>query len=77
MEEIIQGISLSPPACELMNQGILVLVTSTGCASALQSLTDVMHIPTCTCSATARARRAPPATSTPAPGASATRCPPQ
>uniref|UniRef100_A0A8C7VZ30 Glutamate receptor n=1 Tax=Oncorhynchus mykiss TaxID=8022 RepID=A0A8C7VZ30_ONCMY len=34
-------------ACELMNQGILALVTSTGCASAnaLQSLTDAMHIP--------------------------------
>uniref|UniRef100_A0A8C6Q5W5 Glutamate receptor n=1 Tax=Nothobranchius furzeri TaxID=105023 RepID=A0A8C6Q5W5_NOTFU len=33
--------------CELMNQGILALVTSTGCASAsaLQSLTDAMHIP--------------------------------
>uniref|UniRef100_A0A4W6DSX8 Glutamate receptor n=1 Tax=Lates calcarifer TaxID=8187 RepID=A0A4W6DSX8_LATCA len=31
----------------LMNQGILALVTSTGCASAsaLQSLTDAMHIP--------------------------------
>ncbi|KAG7250163.1 hypothetical protein CRUP_013401 [Coryphaenoides rupestris] len=30
-----------------MNQGILALVTSTGCAaaSALQSLTDAMHIP--------------------------------
>lgn len=37
----------SSPACELMNQGILALVTSTGCAaaSALQSLTDAMHIP--------------------------------
>lgn len=37
----------SPAACELMNQGILALVTSTGCASAsaLQSLTDAMHIP--------------------------------
>uniref|UniRef100_A0AAQ5Y1X5 Glutamate receptor n=1 Tax=Amphiprion ocellaris TaxID=80972 RepID=A0AAQ5Y1X5_AMPOC len=36
-----------PAACELMNQGILALVTSTGCASAsaLQSLTDAMHIP--------------------------------
>ncbi|XP_077062023.1 glutamate receptor ionotropic, delta-1 isoform X1 [Siphateles boraxobius] len=34
-------------ACELMTQGILALVTSTGCASAsaLQSLTDAMHIP--------------------------------
>ncbi|XP_019902615.2 glutamate receptor ionotropic, delta-1 isoform X2 [Esox lucius] len=34
-------------ACELMNQGILALVTSTGCAAAnaLQSLTDAMHIP--------------------------------
>uniref|UniRef100_A0A8B9RCJ1 Glutamate receptor n=1 Tax=Astyanax mexicanus TaxID=7994 RepID=A0A8B9RCJ1_ASTMX len=33
--------------CELMNQGILALVSSTGCAaaSALQSLTDAMHIP--------------------------------
>ena len=41
--------SLSPlfPACDLMTQGILALVTSTGCASAnaLQSLTDAMHIP--------------------------------
>ncbi|TNN69634.1 Glutamate receptor ionotropic, delta-1 [Liparis tanakae] len=39
--------SLGLPACELMNQGILALVTSTGCAaaSALQSLTDAMHIP--------------------------------
>lgn len=38
---------LPPPACELMNQGILALVTSTGCASAsaLQSLTNAMHIP--------------------------------
>lgn len=40
---------LSPffPACDLMTQGILALVTSTGCASAnaLQSLTDAMHIP--------------------------------
>eukprot|EP00064_Thunnus_orientalis_P001204 superscaffoldBa00000080_g1206 len=37
----------TPRACELMNQGILALVTSTGCAaaSALQSLTDAMHIP--------------------------------
>uniref|UniRef100_A0A8C8FDM5 Glutamate receptor n=1 Tax=Oncorhynchus tshawytscha TaxID=74940 RepID=A0A8C8FDM5_ONCTS len=37
----------SPKPCELMNQGILALVTSTGCASAnaLQSLTDAMHIP--------------------------------
>lgn len=35
------------PACDLMTQGILALVTSTGCASAnaLQSLTDAMHIP--------------------------------
>uniref|UniRef100_A0A673LV23 Glutamate receptor n=1 Tax=Sinocyclocheilus rhinocerous TaxID=307959 RepID=A0A673LV23_9TELE len=34
-------------ACELMNQGILALVSSTGCATAnaLQSLTDAMHIP--------------------------------
>ncbi|XP_053548014.1 glutamate receptor ionotropic, delta-1 [Bombina bombina] len=34
-------------ACELMTQGILALVTSTGCASAnaLQSLTNAMHIP--------------------------------
>uniref|UniRef100_A0A8B9K6S4 Glutamate receptor n=1 Tax=Astyanax mexicanus TaxID=7994 RepID=A0A8B9K6S4_ASTMX len=38
---------ISPSACELMNQGILALVSSTGCAaaSALQSLTDAMHIP--------------------------------
>uniref|UniRef100_A0A3B3UJH1 Glutamate receptor n=1 Tax=Poecilia latipinna TaxID=48699 RepID=A0A3B3UJH1_9TELE len=46
---IIYTLSLSSPfaACELMNQGILALVTSTGCASAsaLQSLTDAMHIP--------------------------------
>nr|KAF6277369.1 glutamate ionotropic receptor delta type subunit 1 [Myotis myotis] len=36
-----------PLACDLMTQGILALVTSTGCASAnaLQSLTDAMHIP--------------------------------
>nr|KAF6456272.1 glutamate ionotropic receptor delta type subunit 1 [Rousettus aegyptiacus] len=35
------------PTCDLMTQGILALVTSTGCASAnaLQSLTDAMHIP--------------------------------
>src|SRR4029434_10396086 len=49
------SLSLSPfflslslgAACELMTQGILALVTSTGCASAsaLQSLTDAMHIP--------------------------------
>ncbi|XP_055517796.1 glutamate receptor ionotropic, delta-1-like [Leucoraja erinacea] len=34
-------------ACDLMTQGILALVSSTGCtsASALQSLTDTMHIP--------------------------------
>ncbi|XP_063814885.1 glutamate receptor ionotropic, delta-1 isoform X1 [Pseudophryne corroboree] len=34
-------------ACDLMTQGILALVTSTGCASAnaLQSLTNAMHIP--------------------------------
>ncbi|XP_052001849.1 glutamate receptor ionotropic, delta-1-like isoform X2 [Xyrauchen texanus] len=34
-------------ACELMNQGILALVSSTSCAAAnaLQSLTDAMHIP--------------------------------
>uniref|UniRef100_A0A3P8UWQ1 Glutamate receptor n=1 Tax=Cynoglossus semilaevis TaxID=244447 RepID=A0A3P8UWQ1_CYNSE len=39
--------SIRCEACELMNQGILALVTSTGCAaaSALQSLTDAMHIP--------------------------------
>ncbi|KAK1794369.1 hypothetical protein P4O66_011248 [Electrophorus voltai] len=48
------GVFLSPESgpsvhgpCELMTQGILALVTSTGCASAsaLQSLTDAMHIP--------------------------------
>uniref|UniRef100_A0A8C7TMJ1 Glutamate receptor n=1 Tax=Oncorhynchus mykiss TaxID=8022 RepID=A0A8C7TMJ1_ONCMY len=35
------------PWSPLMNQGILALVTSTGCAAAnaLQSLTDAMHIP--------------------------------
>ncbi|CAN0145650.1 unnamed protein product, partial [Lampetra planeri] len=34
-------------ACELMEQGILALVSSTGCATAssLQSLSDAMHIP--------------------------------
>uniref|UniRef100_A0A8C6UK38 Glutamate receptor n=1 Tax=Neogobius melanostomus TaxID=47308 RepID=A0A8C6UK38_9GOBI len=39
--------SSSVLACELMNQGILALVSSTGCASAsaIQSLTDAMHIP--------------------------------
>lgn len=44
---LLMTLSLSSPACELMNQGILALVTSTGCASAsaLQSLTDAMHIP--------------------------------
>ncbi|XP_061611329.1 glutamate receptor ionotropic, delta-1-like isoform X2 [Phyllopteryx taeniolatus] len=55
-EKITHSIKLVEPnnpfqavqeACELMNQGILALVTSTGCASAgaLQSLTDAMHIP--------------------------------
>ncbi|XP_069016025.1 glutamate receptor ionotropic, delta-1-like isoform X2 [Embiotoca jacksoni] len=55
-EKITHSIKLIEPnnpfqavqeACELMNQGILALVTSTGCASAsaLQSLTDAMHIP--------------------------------
>lgn len=34
-------------ACELMNRGILALVSSIGCMSAgsLQSLADAMHIP--------------------------------
>lgn len=34
-------------ACDLMNQGILALVSSIGCTSAgsLQSLADAMHIP--------------------------------
>lgn len=45
----LTSLSLSAlfPACDLMTQGILALVTSTGCASAnaLQSLTDAMHIP--------------------------------
>uniref|UniRef100_A0A8C7WC22 Glutamate receptor n=1 Tax=Oncorhynchus mykiss TaxID=8022 RepID=A0A8C7WC22_ONCMY len=51
MSEVCLIMSLSYPcpssACELMNQGILALVTSTGCAAAnaLQSLTDAMHIP--------------------------------
>lgn len=39
---------LSPlPACELMNRGILALVSSIGCMSAgsLQTLADAMHIP--------------------------------
>ncbi|XP_066549590.1 glutamate receptor ionotropic, delta-1 [Amia ocellicauda] len=55
-EKITHSIKLIEPnnpfqavqeACELMTQGILALVTSTGCASAsaLQSLTDAMHIP--------------------------------
>ncbi|KAJ8365579.1 hypothetical protein SKAU_G00144100 [Synaphobranchus kaupii] len=41
------GKTTARDACELMTQGILALVTSTGCASAsaLQSLTDAMHIP--------------------------------
>lgn len=36
-----------PTACELMNRGILALVSSIGCMSAgsLQSLADAMHIP--------------------------------
>lgn len=36
-----------PPACELMNRGILALVSSIGCMSAgsLQTLADAMHIP--------------------------------
>lgn len=36
-----------PTACELMNRGILALVSSIGCISAgsLQSLADAMHIP--------------------------------
>uniref|UniRef100_A0A8C8F538 Glutamate receptor n=1 Tax=Oncorhynchus tshawytscha TaxID=74940 RepID=A0A8C8F538_ONCTS len=46
---LIMSLSYPCPssACELMNQGILALVTSTGCAAAnaLQSLTDAMHIP--------------------------------
>ncbi len=35
------------PACELMNRGILALVSSIGCMSAgsLQTLADAMHIP--------------------------------
>lgn len=44
---LLPPVFLASSACELMNQGILALVTSTGCAaaSALQSLTDAMHIP--------------------------------
>lgn len=39
--------SFLPPACELMNRGILALVSSIGCMSAgsLQTLADAMHIP--------------------------------
>lgn len=39
--------SLFSAACELMNRGILALVSSIGCMSAgsLQSLADAMHIP--------------------------------
>lgn len=39
--------SFVPPACELMNRGILALVSSIGCMSAgsLQTLADAMHIP--------------------------------
>uniref|UniRef100_A0A3P8Q8S9 Glutamate receptor n=1 Tax=Astatotilapia calliptera TaxID=8154 RepID=A0A3P8Q8S9_ASTCA len=39
--------SLLPLACELMNRGILALVSSIGCMSAgsLQTLADAMHIP--------------------------------
>ncbi|XP_008416637.1 glutamate receptor ionotropic, delta-2 isoform X2 [Poecilia reticulata] len=38
---------LLDPACELMNRGILALVSSIGCMSAgsLQTLADAMHIP--------------------------------
>lgn len=38
---------LFPAACELMNRGILALVSSIGCMSAgsLQTLADAMHIP--------------------------------
>ncbi|KAI7804857.1 putative glutamate receptor ionotropic, partial [Triplophysa rosa] len=44
---VATGQSESSIPCELMNQGILALVSSTGCAAAnaLQSLTDAMHIP--------------------------------
>ncbi|AWP18189.1 putative glutamate receptor ionotropic delta-1-like, partial [Scophthalmus maximus] len=46
-EQISRRLGGRTEPCELMNQGILALVTSTGCASAsaLQSLTDAMHIP--------------------------------
>lgn len=39
--------SFVPQACELMNRGILALVSSIGCMSAgsLQTLADAMHIP--------------------------------
>nr|BAG63681.1 unnamed protein product [Homo sapiens] len=39
--------ALPQKTCELMNQGILALVSSIGCTSAgsLQSLADAMHIP--------------------------------
>lgn len=44
---LLFALFLSPTACELMNRGILALVSSIGCMSAgsLQSLADAMHIP--------------------------------
>lgn len=44
---LLSSLFLSPTACELMNRGILALVSSIGCMSAgsLQSLADAMHIP--------------------------------
>lgn len=44
---LVSSLSLSPTACELMNRGILALVSSISCMSAgsLQSLSDAMHIP--------------------------------
>lgn len=44
---VISNMILFLSACDLMNQGILALVSSIGCASAgsLQSLADAMHIP--------------------------------
>lgn len=44
---VILNIIFFLSACDLMNQGILALVSSIGCASAgsLQALADAMHIP--------------------------------
>lgn len=47
MKVTLSAFVSSPVACELMNRGILALVSSIGCMSAgsLQTLADAMHIP--------------------------------